>query len=1471
MKRLWVNLTARVKQRVQESVMVKIALALSIALVFGTTYVLILPALTISTDNRSAVMQRTESVSDETSLSQQESSAESPQVEGSNTEQRLNEQKESSKPSVNQQFSQSGRLQASADNVVVTVDFTAGTFAEPVSLVVQSVGTTEKINQRLSTVLRETKQSLSKALSYDISFRNASGQEVEPQKEVTVSLQFNAAITSSKLQSSWKLYHFIGNDINHVEDLTHESDTNIEQDSSENVKSIGFKSDSFSTYTLAGVTYADFTEYLTGYSYDEKTVEENLATKVLTVDLELDYLISKAHLVADRYYYLELPNGTAIGQDINLGTEYIGKDTNQVDAYTYRFVYDEVTGKYYILIAFIESYVNDIADGTQSKGWIKYDATYGSDHQQNDGSYQVVYSDDLIVTIPEDTIKKNYDLTTSKSGSVTYDADTPYLTYTVKVDSKYGTPSSIAIKDVLTASGISLSAIDSVSITKSSYAGSPENVISTETLASTAYTYQFKAASKSLDMTLPQLYSGGVDASGNPIGHYYTITYRYKVSGLTAGSVVTAKNTVTATSDDLVKSNSSTSSIDLSLNQVDKKGIYNAADKTITWEIKVNEGQSDIAGARLTDEMFAATSDLTISPDAGATIEYKNGKISGIRFSALTNGKNTNSYTITYTTPVDFTDVGWDDSSIKNKVVFDDDGKSSTKNDQTSKEAEVTLPGTGAITKEVSEVLDISDPGVREIVWDVEIKMPNSGVLKKGTVFTDTVKDPWSQNADIHWYTKTQLKDLYRRLEEVLGKNNFTLEARQSYSDYTDYSQLKTDGRYTEFRVTLTADRTSSKDLMIHYRSMVSLENSSNQRYSNHLTSGSHSVSAEYDFRKNSNVVKTDGRGNSGTTKTTSTDGTVTWMVKVVLDDNATNMTVTDTLPEGISLTALSYGQRWGQINANFDNNLLTQGTNGWGTYNIALDGSVSSDGVVTLNFSTLDGKSLKNNIGGNSDFWITFTTHYDDFMEENSKLVKKLTNNVAVLLNGEDYGSDNQTQEVTFSSDEGNSTTPDVKPIAKSGEWDNAKRQLSYSLSINPQADDLVEGSDTITLTDVMHNWSTVVQEYLIQDSVKLYYTDGTEVPASEWAWKISSTDDGWGNHYHTLVVTMKDSKAYILDYSYQLTKPNEDAADYYYPHNTATLEGVANGSDHTTTTVHWQRTGTSSGFDTEKAYIISKVDADNFGLDLEGAVFTVYKYDGDLDDSNDEEVTSYQTNAKGIISIVYSSGNYREDQIYYAKETKAPSGYELPDNPPKHYFYWDEDGSFSALPITISKLTNLSENNGSDFVENKKAKTINLTVKKQWFDADGQEIGSADGSITYDVVQVATDESGVKTETVYKSGESMSRSDDWMKNYVDLPVADAKKTVTYTYYVREHATSGFDISYDNGVTNSENPSTQALASDSAVLIIKNTMQKRYALPKTGGRGVSWYNILGTIILLIVVGIVIITLYKWYQTGGGI
>lgn len=89
------------------------------------------------------------------------------------------------------------------------------------------------------------------------------------------------------------------------------------------------------------------------------------------------------------------------------------------------------------------------------------------------------------------------------------------------------------------------------------------------------------------------------------------------------------------------------------------------------------------------------------------------------------------------------------------------------------------------------------------------------------------------------------------------------------------------------------------------------------------------------------------------------------------------------------------------------------------------------------------------------------------------------------------------------------------------------------------------------------------------------------------------------------------------------------------YWPKNTATLSGVSEGSTDTTTAVAWQRIGTDAGIDTEHAYVINKVDSSNYAKGLEGAVFTVYKADGDCDDSNDEVVGEYVSDENGHISI--------------------------------------------------------------------------------------------------------------------------------------------------------------------------------------------------------------------------------------------
>ncbi|VEE23784.1 Uncharacterised protein [Streptococcus equinus] len=73
----------------------------------------------------------------------------------------------------------------------------------------------------------------------------------------------NDLSTSDDKQAGWKLYHFVDNDINQVQYLTESTDTDIKETSEGAVESIDLKSNTFSTYTLAGVTYADFSGYLT--------------------------------------------------------------------------------------------------------------------------------------------------------------------------------------------------------------------------------------------------------------------------------------------------------------------------------------------------------------------------------------------------------------------------------------------------------------------------------------------------------------------------------------------------------------------------------------------------------------------------------------------------------------------------------------------------------------------------------------------------------------------------------------------------------------------------------------------------------------------------------------------------------------------------------------------------------------------------------------------------------------------------------------------------------------------------------------------------------------------------------------------------------------------------------------------------------------------------------------------------------
>ncbi len=139
----------------------------------------------------------------------------------------------------------------------------------------------------------------------------------------------------------------------------------------------------------------------------------------------------------------------------------------------------------------------------------------------------------------------------------------------------------------------------------------------------------------------------------------YTITYYTPVEESWDGTTVTNKATFDPTPDGTGDEKEATASVTVSGVQLNKWGQFNGATNKIDWTITVNSGKLDIAGATLTDDMFAALSenDFTIEPSTGYFFKKDaDEKITGITFAEVEDGKNTQCYTIKYSTEVNEND-----------------------------------------------------------------------------------------------------------------------------------------------------------------------------------------------------------------------------------------------------------------------------------------------------------------------------------------------------------------------------------------------------------------------------------------------------------------------------------------------------------------------------------------------------------------------------------------------------------------------------------------------------------------------------------------------------------------------------------------------------------------------------------------------------------------------------------------------
>lgn len=814
----------------------------------------------------------------------------------------------------------------------------------------------------------------------------------------------------------------------------------------------------------------------------------------------------------------------------------------------------------------------------------------------------------------------------------------------------------------------------------------------------------------------------------------------------------------------------------------------------IKWTITVNANKMNIAGGVLKDDMFKAITDLTkftISPDDKQSYdiikETTNGKetIKEIQFKSVKDKdgkdthKNTNTYTITYYTPYE---KKWDKQDITNKASF----KPVTgKEIETSKT--VTIPGC-SFEKTQGTVDKSEDNKTATINWTVGIDIPDAG-FPAGTVIKDDMTKNTSNNpGSLQYMTAAQIKawggqvkwdnnSSFNIFDSSWSEKVTFYDINNKEYTYEDIQNV-TNGvtgttKFTKFEIKLKQNLTKPSNatkITYSYATTVDLFNvpMGENKYYNSAWVGDKGVDATYRYDKGK-VVKKDGNGNTGTTDTSS-ENELTWKIEVTTgSDEYNTIKVTDILPEGLKLKGISIidndGRKVDSLTADSSGNIKGQNDTYKVTGTYAEKSVDSKRDKINLNLSYVD---TSKKIPPNTTYTVTVVCETKDSSQYKNNETYTFSNDANVTFDNKEIGSSSQTQNWTKKKN-----TVEHKVVDKTGTWDGNSHQADYSIVLNPDGKDVVEGVDVLTLTDVLdsvdHPYHATSKDNssldyskitftveLIPTTVKLYYavanSDGSygkgsnpqQVQGYKWTYTKGPKQHNNGITSHTLTLTnVPDSTPLVLEYRYSVKRdaPANVAEAQVKFNNTATLSGEGNNSSSSDKTEMWKESATGGDVSTEKAYTIYKVEEGNYGKLLQGAIFKLQKYDataeGNYSDVNPEK--TFTTDKDGKIQIKWDASLYQSNTLYRLIEKTPPEGYKLSSNTNTDiYFYFSKaDGTANNLPDAIpSKAVDLTKKAATIYVENE-SKNTSISIKKNWKDSEGTTISAPVDEIKVDLYQ--------------------------------------------------------------------------------------------------------------------------------------
>ena len=630
--------------------------------------------------------------------------------------------------------------------------------------------------------------------------------------------------------------------------------------------------------------------------------------------------------------------------------------------------------------------------------------------------------------------------------------------------------------------------------------------------------------------------------------------------------------------------------------------------------------------------------------------------------------------------------------------------------------------------------------------------------------------------------------------------------------------------------------------------------------------------------------------GNIGKTSDSITfndlNGKIPWRIVLnhnnvlTYDPDETHWTVTDTLPAGLTLDTES-------IN-------IECGDGGWHKTVPGTDYTYSTS---------------KNEKG---ETLLTFTLYRGTFVNGNT-LYKSICIYYETSLDPEHIDSDSMsfTNNATFErsgtkSETSFTETVNTKVIGKSGAYNDATRELTYQVWVNPYGATLCPGTDDLTLYDFMNVPSdlektkrvklqgiTVFKAELQGD--KLVTTDGgtelTAIPEPSEPYddkeapnhvntrsfyaKFSNSTDSPGDIKSWTKVP--DATPLVLVYRYSVDT-EQLAANLTFPFtNTVRINGEKKwSSKDESTSFTSSSSGTATLTYTSDRLVLTKYSQTPDNV-LSGAKFRLAHYDADSN-SWVNDGSDLVTNAKGTCTL----DSLKRDTLYRLHEIEAPKGYLPPDDPYTYFAISESTGytppSESGYNAANYQLYLASQNNadaqaladeGDDipslaankvlyytfhaYVNNlpksSTDKTGSLTVSKQWKDSLGNAVeGSTTGLPAVRLTLTRQTKDGDTAIQTVVDTVTLNAGNGWTHTWNNLIT---RENITYT--VTEEALTGYTASYTFNDKALEAGASITVTPDStdSLVVTNQADQSGYKLPSTGGAGTKLYTTGGVALML--------------------